>query len=145
MFLMDSLQDMQSLIVDSSLDFTLSPDMQGMINGIDTHYKAPYELSNKNVIPLTLPSEKLLSSIVQAPVVELKPLPDHLKYAFLGEKETLPVIISSKLNESQEEKLVVVLKKYKSAIGWTIADIKGIIPSTYMHTILLEGEEKLCR
>ena len=96
----DSLKDMQSLIVDSSLDFTLSPDMQEMINGIDTHYKAPYELNDKNVIPLTLPSEKLLPSIVQAPVVELKPLLDLLKYAFLGEKETLPFIISSKLNES---------------------------------------------
>ena len=141
----DSLKDMQSLFVDSSLDFTLPPDMQEMINGIETHYRAPYELSNKNVIPLTLPSEKLLPSIVQAPVVELKPLPDHLKYAFLGEKETLPVIISSKLNESQEEKLVAVLKKYKSAIGWTIADIKGISPSTCTHRILLEGEEKPCR
>jgi hypothetical protein len=31
----DSLKDMQSLVVDSSLDFTLSPDMQEMINGID--------------------------------------------------------------------------------------------------------------
>jgi hypothetical protein len=110
-----------------------------------THYRDPYELSNKNVIPLTLPSEKLLPSIVQAPVAELKPLPDHLKYAFLGEKETLSVIISSKLNESQEEKLVAVLKKYKSAIGWTIADIKGISPSTCTHRILLEGEEKPCR
>ena len=62
-------------------------------------------------------------------MVELKPLLDHVKYAFLGEKESLPVIISSKLNESQEEKLVAALKKYKSAIGWTIADIKGINPS----------------
>ena len=31
-----------------------------------------------------------------------------------------------------------MLKKYKKAIGWTIADIKGISPSICMHKILLE-------
>jgi len=77
--------------------------------------------------------------------VELKPLPDHLKYAFLGEDETLPVIISSKFTKVQEEKLVDVLSRHKTTIGWTIADIKGISPSTCTHRILLEGEEKPCR
>ena len=77
-------------------------------------------------LPLTLPSEKLLPSIMQAPVVDLKQLPDHLKYAFLGDGETLPVIISSKLTKDQEGKLVAILKEHKTAIGWTIADIKGI-------------------
>ena len=38
-----------------------------------------------------------------------------------------------------------MLKELKTAIGWTIADIKGIIPSTCTHRILLEGEEKPCR
>ncbi|KAL0303527.1 UNVERIFIED_CONTAM: hypothetical protein Sradi_6220800 [Sesamum radiatum] len=33
----------------------------------------------------------------RAPTLELKELPKHLKYAFLGENDTLPVIISSKL------------------------------------------------
>ncbi|CAM8910721.1 unnamed protein product [Rhodiola kirilowii] len=32
-----------------------------------------------------------LPSTVQAPKLELKPLPEHLKYAFLGENNTLPV------------------------------------------------------
>ena len=31
-----------------------------------------------------------------------------------------------------------VLKEHKTAIGWTIADIKGISPSTCMQLILLE-------
>ena len=48
------------------------------------------------------------------------------------------MIISSKLSAPQEEKLVQVLKEHKTAIGWTIADIKGISPSTCMHRILLE-------
>ncbi|KAK8556163.1 hypothetical protein V6N12_002576 [Hibiscus sabdariffa] len=33
-----------------------------------------------------------------APVLELKPLPSHLKYVYLGANDTLPVIISSQLN-----------------------------------------------
>jgi len=68
----------------------------------------------------------------------LKTLPDNLKYAFLGKNNTLPVIISNKLTEDQEERLVEVLKKYKEAIGWSIADIKGISPSICMHMIILE-------
>jgi len=68
-----------------------------------------------------------------APKLELKPLPDMLKYAFLGELETLPVIISSHLNKDQEEKLLDVLGEHKESIGWTIADIKGIRLSVVMH------------
>ena len=36
-----------------------------------------------------------------------------------------------------------VLKEHKTAIGWTIADIKGISPSTCMHRILLEEGARL--
>ena len=35
-----------------------------------------------------------------------------------------------------------VLKGFRRAIGWTIADIKGISPSFCMHKILLEDEQK---
>ena len=52
------------------------------------------------------------------------------------------MIISSKLSTLEEEKLTRVLKDYKKAIGWTIADIKGISPSTCMHRILLEEDAK---
>ena len=44
-------------------------------------YRAPIH----ETIELTPPSEKLVPSIVQAPKVELVPLPDHLKYVFLGD------------------------------------------------------------
>ncbi|XP_062103296.1 uncharacterized protein LOC133814340 [Humulus lupulus] len=69
-------------------------------------------------------------------------LPDHLRYAYLGEKETLPVIVSSFLSEVEEEKLLRVLRAHKTAIGWTLADIRGISPSTVMHRILMEDEVK---
>ncbi|XP_057723488.1 uncharacterized protein LOC130939397 [Arachis stenosperma] len=73
---------------------------------------------------------------------ELKPLPPHLKYAFLREEETLPVIINSSLNMEDEAKLVEVLKAHKTTLGWTIDDIKGISPTICMHKILLEEDSK---
>jgi hypothetical protein len=49
---------------------------------------------------------------------ELKPLPDSLKYKFLGPVESLPVIIASNLKDAQEEELLGVLREHKEAIGW---------------------------
>ncbi|XP_015941248.1 uncharacterized protein LOC107466756 [Arachis duranensis] len=68
---------------------------------------------------------------------ELKPLPSHLKYAFLEDNQKFPVIITSKLS-SEEEKLLDVLRKYKKAIGWSQADIVGIDPCKCMHRIFLQ-------
>ncbi|CAM8957020.1 unnamed protein product [Rhodiola kirilowii] len=61
-------------------------------------------------------SNTLLPSVIQAPEVELKPLPRHLKYAFLGENNALPVIIKSGLEADQEHRLVEVLRQHKLAI-----------------------------
>nr|XP_027067751.1 uncharacterized protein LOC113693402 [Coffea arabica] len=91
------------------------------------------------------PHQRVLPFVVQAPVLELKPLPEHLKYAYLGDNETLPVIISSALSKIQEEKLIRVLREHKKAIGWTIADIKGISPAICMHRIRLEEDAKPVR
>ncbi|KAK8684027.1 hypothetical protein V6N13_040064 [Hibiscus sabdariffa] len=81
-------------------------------------------------------------SIEQPPKLELKQLLEQLKYAYLGKNETLPVIISSKLQADQEEKLIATLRQHKEALGWTIADIKGISPTICMHKILLEDDHK---
>nr|XP_027082346.1 uncharacterized protein LOC113704664 [Coffea arabica] len=56
-----------------------------------------YELISLFVLEI---QTKLLLSIVQAPELELKPLPKHPKYAFLGDRETLPGIISAHLSPS---------------------------------------------
>ncbi|KAJ9566190.1 hypothetical protein OSB04_002156 [Centaurea solstitialis] len=71
----------------------------------------------------------LVPSLEFAPDLELKQLPSHLKYAFLGDSGKLPVIISSSLEKDQEEKLIKMLKQHTKAIGWTIADLKGISPT----------------
>jgi hypothetical protein len=61
--------------------------------------------------------------------LELKQLPEHLTYAYLGEKE----------------KQLRVLRKHKTTLGWTIADIKGISSAKCMHQILLVDEAKPTR
>ena len=43
----------------------------------------------------------------------------------------------------EEEKLLRVLKEHRTALGWTISDIKGISPSICMHKILMEELYKL--
>ncbi|XP_019263643.1 PREDICTED: uncharacterized protein LOC109241362 [Nicotiana attenuata] len=82
------------------------------------------------------------SSLEEAPKLELKPLPSHLHYAYLGNSNTLPVIVSSHLSELQGEKLLRVLREHKHAIGWTMSDIKGISPAFCMHKILMEEGHK---
>ena len=96
-------------------------------------------------IDLPLTNDKLLPLVQQAPAVELKPLSDHLKYVFLGDNNTLPVIIAKGLEPQHKAQLIKVLKAHKTTIGWTIADIKGIGPSLWMHKILLEEEIKPSR
>jgi hypothetical protein len=49
------------------------------------------------------------------------------------------------LNEKQEGKLLCVLRDHKLALGWTIADIKGISPLICTHKIYLEDNCKTSR
>ena len=61
--------------------------------------------------------DRVLPSEEKPPKLELKPLPSHLKYAFLGAEETFSVIISSSLESDQENKLLEILRTHKTAIG----------------------------
>ena len=71
-----------------------------------------------------------------APDVEMKPLPKGLKYKFLGDGKTFPVIISDKLSREETEKL------HKKVIGYSINDLKGISPAFCTHRIQLEEQYK---
>ncbi|KAH9686259.1 hypothetical protein KPL70_014304 [Citrus sinensis] len=42
----------------------------------------------------------------EAPELELKPLPEELKYVYLGEQQTYPVVISSQLTHDQEDQIL---------------------------------------
>ena len=52
------------------------------------------------------------------------------------------MIIASHLTEQQEEDLLVVLRKNREAIGWTMADIKGISSSIVQYRVHLREETK---
>ncbi|CAN6557791.1 unnamed protein product [Malus baccata var. baccata] len=77
---------------------------------------------------LGVPKQPLLPSSEQAPKLELKLLPSHLKYAHLGVNETLPVIIAADLNDTEEDKLLRVLA--------------SISPALCMHRIFMEAGTK---
>nr|GFA31730.1 hypothetical protein [Tanacetum cinerariifolium] len=62
------------------------------------------------------------SSDDEPPEVELKELPPHLEYAFLGENNKWPVIISKDLNVNEKSALIEVLKSRKKAIAWKLTD-----------------------
>ncbi|XP_016673078.1 uncharacterized protein [Gossypium hirsutum] len=90
----------------------------------------------------------VLSRLEELAVIEdpLREIVKHLEtqpsLTSQGEKDTLLVIVSNKLTKDEEESLVRVLRDYKEAIGWTIADIKGLSPSTCMHRISIEDNTK---
>ncbi|XP_020203723.1 uncharacterized protein LOC109789228 [Cajanus cajan] len=100
--------------------------------------------SYKEVTPNSVHIEDLNEEgEVNTPKLELKILPSHLKYVFVEEGGSKPVIISSSLSTLEEEKLVRVLKFYQGAIGWSISDLNGISPAYCMYKIFMEDEFKL--
>jgi hypothetical protein len=128
-------------VLDTVTDDTCTDNVTNhtcIVSSIDIHDVANVDITADSS---TMP----LPSIEKPPTLELKPLPQNLKYAYLGESETLPVIISSNLEAEQEGKLLEILKTHKKAIGWTLADIPGISPSMCMHRILLEDGAKPVR
>ena len=80
--------------------------------------------------------------VERPPQLEQKPLLSHLRYAYLGESSTVPVIISASLTAVEKEKLLRVFRDHKNSIEWSLADLKGIRPSMCMHRILLENGHK---
>ena len=99
-------------------------DVDEMVKVLDSQPILPQRF--KVMETSDLPFHKLLPSIEVPPILELKQLPKHLRYIFLGLDDTLPIIISSELTILQKEKLIKILKDHKSAIAWTIADKHGI-------------------
>jgi len=145
-------EDGLSVALNYGYDFTKLEEMERHIYVPQNVHESALALQSLQTVPhgnvfvdLVLSHKKILPSILQAPELELKPLPDNLKYVFIGDNNTLPVIIATGLTNTQEEKLVKLLCDHKTAIGWTLADIKSIGPSMCMHHILLEDNTKPTR
>lgn len=59
---------------------------------------------------------------------------------FWGANNTLVVIIAKDLLDMQVEALILVLQRFKRAIGWIIADIIRILPTICTQKIKLQLE-----
>ena len=106
-------------------------DMKSM----QEHWRRKHE-----ILPFIIEEE-----ISEPQKIELKPLLVELKYAYLEDHEQCPVVISALLNTAQEGSLLRVLKQNKKALGWKIADLKGISLAVCVHHIYLEEEAKSVR
>jgi hypothetical protein len=77
--------------------------------------------------------------------VELKQLPPGLQYVFLNGDHETPVIISDKLSNDETRRLVDTLEKYRSGIGYSLKDLKGISMNLCTHCIPMEQDHKPVR
>jgi hypothetical protein len=96
----------------------------------------------------TEPLDELLEP--PKPTNELKPLPSSLRYAFLNNDQDSPVIISDKLSQKESLRLLTILEKHRSAFGYSLQDLKGIIPTLCTHRIPIDpnfvpSREPQCR
>jgi len=87
-------------------------DLGSTIDDIDSTLDFAPHLESSSWVSIYEPLPPLAGSpmppfVVSSPKLELKPLPNSIKYVFLGPKETLPIIISSLLSCDQEEELIV--------------------------------------
>ncbi|XP_070005513.1 uncharacterized protein [Nicotiana sylvestris] len=78
--------------------------LQGMGSYTYEPRKLSLDLENRKT-PTTKPS------IEESPILELKPLPSHLRYEFLGPCSTLPAILSSCLTNVQVDVAIAVLRR----------------------------------
>jgi hypothetical protein len=80
---------------------------------------------------LELPKEE----VPPPPPIELKTLPEGLRYVFLHGNQNTPVIISDMLSDEETSKLVAVLEKRRSVFGYSLKDLKGVSPTLCTHRI----------
>ncbi|XP_031273170.1 uncharacterized protein LOC116131647 [Pistacia vera] len=94
---------------------TLDEETKGFHEILDR--AIPVLPQEKSIKPLELPTSPYRDE-PNPPNLELKKLPKHLKYVFLGEGDTYLVIILANLTQTQEERLVREFSRLRKAIGY---------------------------
>ncbi|RDX69249.1 hypothetical protein CR513_51658, partial [Mucuna pruriens] len=117
-----------------SIDLFDQAEIKAEIESANQHE----EQSEAKIMPTTqVPDSNQVGQTVSGPTcdvsplkppIELNPLPDHLKYTYLGDRQQFPV-----------------LKQHKKAIGWKLSDLPRINPSICMHRIMIEEEARHVR
>ncbi|GKD73272.1 hypothetical protein Tco_1331554 [Tanacetum coccineum] len=127
-------------ISESSLDYEFKEFMAIKIEEI---FEQEEEVKNRfEVLPFE--GNQRIKHSIQEPRTDLvmKPLPEHLEYAFLEKDSLLLVVISALLHDDEKKRLISILKKYKEAFAWKTSDIPGISPYFCKHKINLEDDAK---
>jgi len=84
----------EELELETDCDFELESEDFNLDQVVESAVNWTSNPISPNVEPINLtPSSE------SSPFLELKVLPAHLKYVYLGEQETFPVIITSHLND----------------------------------------------
>jgi len=104
----------------------LEEEAKCYIEELETELDEPLELNESKPPP--------------KPPIELEPLLPGLKYVFLNGNRDSPVIISDQLSEEEAAKLIAVLEKHHSALGYSHQDLKGISPAPCTHRIPIEPD-----
>lgn len=82
-----------------------------MLDALSHVMRTQYEMLD--ALSLSTP---IKPSIKEPSNLDLKPLPNHLRYAYLGNSSTLPISISFGLTNVQGDKLLRVLREHKKAL-----------------------------
>ncbi|XP_021761194.1 uncharacterized protein LOC110726028 [Chenopodium quinoa] len=135
---------------DEKISFSFSQAMRKPmyedINRIDTLDREVEELKMMNNSKDTLQAiltESLYNDDDEAKGYKLlldQPLHGKAREFEALKVETYPVIVNTNLDDTSLEKLLVVLREYRSVIGYAIDDIKGISPTICIHKILLDND-----
>lgn len=135
---MEAQEYLMSIISNDPLELCLTTTYQGRnlasaIADLEVSPEAPELGKVAPEVPLGEPD---------VPKLELKPLPSTLRYEFLGPNSTYPVIVNAKLNDDEVERLLVIIRNHKRALGYSSDDLKGISPSLFMHRTFMEDNHK---
>ncbi|XP_052489872.1 uncharacterized protein LOC128042542 [Gossypium raimondii] len=133
--------ELKSILAKSIFDideqeFIVSDSLIDSVCALDSPKLTRFKL----MLPDLTATDKQVPSLISPPKLELKELPENLKYIYLGENQTFPLIVSNALTEMQESMLLRVLREHKEAFGWTLANIQGLSTTLCTHKIALEPD-----
>ena len=97
------------------------------------HVENYYDRNEHDALMSQFDDDPFLEKPRDPPKLILEPFPNELKYAFLGENSTWPIVIPSSIFEQVEEMVLNALRKYKEAMGWTIFYLERINPMAYTN------------
>ncbi|GJT69323.1 reverse transcriptase domain-containing protein [Tanacetum coccineum] len=127
-------------ISESSLDYEFKEFMPIKIKEIPEQEE---EVENSFQVLPPEGNQRIKNSIQDPPTdLVMKPLPEHLEYAFLEKESLLPIVISALLQDNEKKRPVSIFKNHKEAFAWKTSDILGISPSFCKHKINFEDDAK---